>query len=333
MARRFPAQRGMTLVELMVSLALGLLLLVSFMSLYYSTRVSFTSLQERTLLQQNARFAFSELARDIRMAGSFGCANGAPLHNQGAASGPFYQFDSGTNGVAVYYGGSADGNVFSAADNVASGTPILKLQYARGNGVVTGGLNASSVTALTVQLPIQQAFDAAAPVLALASCNRVDVGALALSGGASGAYNLTLGGWTLPYSASGGGFDTHDNTLEAFQFITRYYYLKNASGTQGLYVKSLASGGAVLDTPVAERVTAWNVELGGIQQDASGNARIQYAASCAASGAVPCNAVGLVRLGLTLNSSAVLQADGGSKLVQRYNTTISLRNHGVQPRS
>lgn len=322
-------QRGLSLIELMVAMTLGLLLLTGFLALHYSTRTSFAGLEENTQLQQNARFALSELARDIRMAGSFGCAANAPVNNQSSSTSPFYSYDTSTNGVAVYNGIASLGGVFSTTDYVASGSPILKVQYGRGGSIVTGGNASASIVQLTVQLPNAQTFDAAAPVLALASCGRVDVVAQALASTGSGTYMLSnlpaLPNKLLSAPASG----THDSSLEVLQFITRYYYVKNSPDSRGLFVKSLGDDGTVADTPVAEDVNAMTVELGAVNQPANVAPTVQYAASCG--GSLLCNQIGLVRVGLALQSSSVLATGGSGYLSQRYNTTIALRNHGVQP--
>jgi type IV pilus assembly protein PilW len=322
-------QGGLSLIELMVAMTLGLLLLTGFLALHYSTRTSFAGLEENTQLQQNARFALTELARDIRMAGSFGCAGTAPVNNQSSSTSPFYRYDTTTNGVTVYTGIASLGAVFSAADSVASGSPILKVQYGRGGSIVTGGNASPTITQLTVQLPNAQTFDAAAPVLVLASCGRVDVVAQPLASTGSGTYTLSnlpaLPNNLLTSSASG----THDSSLEVLQLVTRYYYVKNSSGSRGLFAKSLADDGTVADIPVAEDVNAMTVELGAINQPANVSPTVQYAANCG--GALGCNQIGLVRVGLTLQSSSVQATGSTGFLTQRYNTTIALRNHGVQP--
>lgn len=76
-SRRLPAQRGVSLVELMVSLALGLVLIAGVLSLYLSSQQSLRTHQGLARVQENARLALDLMAREIRTAGVIPC--GSPL--------------------------------------------------------------------------------------------------------------------------------------------------------------------------------------------------------------------------------------------------------------
>lgn len=66
-------QRGLTLVELMIAMTIGLLLLGGITSIMISSRQTYRVNEALSRMQDNARFAFQVLSRDIRMAGYFGC--------------------------------------------------------------------------------------------------------------------------------------------------------------------------------------------------------------------------------------------------------------------
>jgi len=82
MARR-PARRrgarGLSLIELMVSMVLGLLLLAIVGQVYLLNKASFTAQEQQGLLQESGRFALEFLARDARMSGLVGCSSRRPL--------------------------------------------------------------------------------------------------------------------------------------------------------------------------------------------------------------------------------------------------------------
>jgi len=61
-------QRGFTLVELMIGLLLGLLLIGGVVTLFVQSRQSFLVDENVARMQDQARFAMNELARDVRMA-------------------------------------------------------------------------------------------------------------------------------------------------------------------------------------------------------------------------------------------------------------------------
>lgn len=66
-------QRGLTLVELMIAMTIGLLLLGGITSIMISSRQTYRVNEALSRMQDNARYAFQVLSRDIRMAGYFGC--------------------------------------------------------------------------------------------------------------------------------------------------------------------------------------------------------------------------------------------------------------------
>lgn len=69
------AQRGFTLIELMISLVLGLILVGGVMSVFSSNREAFRSTENLARMQENARVAFDLMARDIREAGTNACGS------------------------------------------------------------------------------------------------------------------------------------------------------------------------------------------------------------------------------------------------------------------
>lgn len=71
-------ERGFSLIELMVAVALGLLLTTAMVTVYINSKSSFTRQQQLSSLQQNVRIAFEYLAGDARVVGHLGCFTGLP---------------------------------------------------------------------------------------------------------------------------------------------------------------------------------------------------------------------------------------------------------------
>jgi len=67
------AQRGLTLIELMIALGLGLLLVAALGYLYSGQRQSWRTLEAVARLQENGRLAMELVGRDLRQAGYAGC--------------------------------------------------------------------------------------------------------------------------------------------------------------------------------------------------------------------------------------------------------------------
>ncbi len=68
-------QNGMTLIEIMVAMTIGLFLLAGVMQIFLGSQQSYRLQENLSRMQENGRFAMDFLTRDIRMAGSMGCVN------------------------------------------------------------------------------------------------------------------------------------------------------------------------------------------------------------------------------------------------------------------
>ena len=66
-------QSGLSLIELLVALVLGLAVLIGLSSVYVAVKQSFRFQETSGRLQEDATFAMDAIARDLRMAGSAGC--------------------------------------------------------------------------------------------------------------------------------------------------------------------------------------------------------------------------------------------------------------------
>src|SRR5690349_11843804 len=74
-------QRGLTLIELMISMVLGLVVIAGVISVLLANKRSYRSNEGLGQVQETARTAFELLARDIRQAGGTGCDNARRMSN------------------------------------------------------------------------------------------------------------------------------------------------------------------------------------------------------------------------------------------------------------
>lgn len=74
-------QHGLGLVEIMVSLVIGLILMGGIYQIFQSNRATHRVSEALARVQENGRFAMMFLSRDLRMAGYYGCARDVPLHS------------------------------------------------------------------------------------------------------------------------------------------------------------------------------------------------------------------------------------------------------------
>lgn len=68
-------QQGLSLIELMIAITLGLILITGVLQVFISSKAVYTTQQALSRIQETGRLAVDFLARDIRMAGYMGCAS------------------------------------------------------------------------------------------------------------------------------------------------------------------------------------------------------------------------------------------------------------------
>lgn len=73
--------RGLSLVELMISMVLGLLVVGGAIGAFMSNRQTYRATESLGRMQENARVAFELMARDIREAGGSPCGKNLPVAN------------------------------------------------------------------------------------------------------------------------------------------------------------------------------------------------------------------------------------------------------------
>ncbi len=115
------SQRGLTMVELMVALALGLFLTAGVLHLYAGSKSTNNTLQGIARIQENGRISIERLKLDLRMAGFMGCSNLGvtdPNHIVPDTTFPF-------NLESVIQG--SDNVAAGNADNAVVGTDVLTI--------------------------------------------------------------------------------------------------------------------------------------------------------------------------------------------------------------
>lgn len=237
-------QRGMSIVELMISVAIGLMITLAVSSLFLSTNRSNKQNNDITLMQENGRFALETIAADIRHAGFFG-------NVQNPA-------DINPNGVSMPSG--------TDCGSTALGSPYM-LDFSTTQKLIgySTGLSDSELTTLIA--PCTLPTDVALPstnntilaVKRVSSASRLytELGSNPL--GADRIYVHSNGST----SGLGSGTDTPvpQNTTQIWEYMPRYYYVTN---THTLYRSTfnMESAGIWLDEPLAEGIERFHIEYG-----------------------------------------------------------------------
>jgi type IV pilus assembly protein PilW len=139
-ARDRKAQRGMTIIELMIATAIGLFVLLGVTYAYISNRQSYVLNEALANIQESARVISEALNHDLRMAGSTGCnpeastftvpgvgLAGAKQIKSGVRVSPAVSGVVGRDGgkpVLTIYGALGDGMASVSAEATSSSIPI-----------------------------------------------------------------------------------------------------------------------------------------------------------------------------------------------------------------
>ena len=143
-------QLGLSLVELMISITLGLVLMTGVVQMFLSSKLVYSNQQALSRLQETGRLAMDFLARDVRMAAYYGCFRitgdtGHILQNSALQIGGLHEhFDVGVMG----YDSTASLPHGAAADLGASVVPVANsdILIIRGATQVGNIINTPSTT-------------------------------------------------------------------------------------------------------------------------------------------------------------------------------------------
>ncbi|MFT5419524.1 MAG: type IV pilus assembly protein PilW [Candidatus Endobugula sp.] len=110
-------QSGLSLVELMISITLGLLIMVGVLQLYATSNVNARTSQGASRIQENIRYAMTRIGDDIAQAGNIKCAKGTAITGMLGAG--------NADGVTVGNWDDFDDSYVSGIDNTDDGDDPL----------------------------------------------------------------------------------------------------------------------------------------------------------------------------------------------------------------
>ncbi|UYM15312.1 PilW family protein [Endozoicomonas euniceicola] len=267
---------GVSLVELLVAMLLGLFLIAGIGHLFLSASRTYMLQDELSRIQENARFAMDLLARDIRMAGYTGCPGETPLANVVYTTTDnrewMTHFDKGILGLSTANKSRIDSSAISEA------IVIHKIDAEQGQPVNS---HTSSSALLNVT---SHGFDQG-DILALVSpgCDQVSVfkaadgttgSSVSHAAGLSGTlYNCTSqlkGHFNCMDSAASAEPYSHNQSI-LFPVTSVAYYLRTNNGQPNLYRKmagEYTSGNARNAEPLLEGIEGLSFLYG---YDSDGN--------------------------------------------------------------
>ncbi len=123
-------QAGLSPVEILVALALGLFLTATVLQVYLANKQTYRVVNASARLQENARFGAEVMSREIRMAGYQGCAGSARnITNQLQDSSSFlYDFGTAVQGFDATGTNSWTPALDNSISSVLSGSDVLTIR-------------------------------------------------------------------------------------------------------------------------------------------------------------------------------------------------------------
>lgn len=142
-------QKGLSLVELLISITLGLILLTGVMKVFLSSKTVFSTQQALSRIQETGRLAVDFMSRDIRMAGFMGCdSNPIKGQNKNITNTLNTPDDFRFKFTEYIRGYTAPTVPTGLSPTPKSLTDIIVIRSANGNGVKT--TTNSTATGLTI---------------------------------------------------------------------------------------------------------------------------------------------------------------------------------------
>ena len=284
-------QKGISLVELLVSLLLGLVLLTGISHLFLSINRTLTLQDELSRIQENARLAIDLVASDVRSAGFTGCPmNGNLANNLTAIDGSrewMVHFDKGITGLSS--GADTTGQIDANAISESVIVHGLNLE----DGIVVSNHNPATATATLASNMADTQNEGDLFAFISGDCDQVSV----FRGGADTANNRV----THPASNSGnlancishlkGNYNCHTSSASAQSMnhtgsllaplYSYAFYIRNSNGVPTLYRKEAGeytSGNDKNAEALVEGIEDINI-LYGVDTDNDGVANQYRAAS------------------------------------------------------
>ncbi len=264
------AASGLSLIELMIAIVLGLLVVGAAIGIFISNKQAFRSADSLGVVQENVRTAFELVARDVREAGGNPCVNTAPIANvvNTSAASWWSNFNAWGTTVQGYDGATAfPGGAFGtgAAARLA-GSDAIQL-ISGGNEVATISGHDPAAGSFTLN---RADHGIVAGDLVMA-CNSRQASVFQVGGVSGTTITYSTGGTPGNCSANLGlvGVGEPCGTRAAFEYAapnsvmvklhaSRWFIANNPNGRPSLY-QTLLTGSGVTTQEVAEGVNTLGI--------------------------------------------------------------------------
>jgi type IV pilus assembly protein PilW len=341
-------QHGMTLVEILIAMLIGLVLLSGVLTIFTHSKQTYRMQEALSRLQENSRFAMDFISRDVRQAGFLGCNSNAPIENLlNDPSNAGWDFNN------VVLGFDNVSGSFTTISNVVVGTDVIIVRRTDDNGTplvspyTTGAQEVVSATLNNDCPTVTPNTCHEGEIVMVTDCSKSSVFQITntqLSGGKINvAHSQNLSGTYTPGNSTLTLSNSYGAGSKLVQLETYAYYIRqNPDGINSLYRSKLSISGLTTASLAAEELVEGVQDmqiLYGADTDTPADGVANYYVAAATSG-LDMSKVVSVRISLlmqtiednitsspvayTYNSTTTTPTD---RRLRRINTfTIALRN-------
>lgn len=225
-------QAGLSLVELIISISVGLVLTIIVLQIFAASRNTYRSTENQSRLQENGRYIIEKMSRDIRIAGYAGCTrlgtNNANINNLVRAANEWLQLNQDNVVRGMEHADLQEvANFGIAAQEVKPGSDVIRIIGARNTSAqLTGNMDTENANIQITGNPDNFARD---DILIISDCNDADVfRATTVANGQGGITTIAHaadGNTDVNLSKTYGTRPEWPNTAEIMRLSTTIYYI------------------------------------------------------------------------------------------------------------
>ncbi|WP_455374912.1 PilW family protein [Kaarinaea lacus] len=339
MNNRTNKQHGITLIEILVSLALSLIILAGIMHIFLNNKQTYRVQEAFARLQESGRFAMQFIVKDLRMAGYVGCGGKISTPVNIANYYPPPNGDTQADEVSMFTGSGIEGFEYSAlpillSDSVSlttakvlAGSDIVRIKRAAATGArLTGNMtsdNANIQLDGTTALGLFNVND----YMFISDCENADIFV-------ANNVSASAGKITIAHSNS----VNLDNKLskayqedaEVYKFVNNTYYVgNNIAGEPALFRRTLLNAGALSEEELVDGIEDLQLLYGeDTDTDGAPNVYVDSGSVTNWSNIVAVRVELQVR-SIEDNLSKSMTAYGDKRLRRTFTTSIAIRNRAI----
>jgi type IV pilus assembly protein PilW len=325
-------QSGISIVEIMVGVALSLILLAGVMQIFLTNKQTYRVQEAFSRLQENGRYAMQFLAKDLRMAGFFGCASAIDEPTN------LVDFDKDGNGddIASFSGNGLRG--FEHADlplvlntttnltaaDVLPNTDIIQIKRGTNTGLYIDEPALKNDANIKLDPVLAAGAFAENDVLFVTDCEAADIFAATGVGNGGGYLNISHGNdANLDPKLS----KVYQQDAEVMKMVSHLYYLgTNSAGVPALFRVSLGNNGTILTEELVEGVEDLQLMYG---EDTTDDGVVNVYVDSAA--VTDFTKVLNIRLTVTVrtvadNIASKVTPAGDKRIRRTFTTSVAIRN-------